>query len=93
MRGRTEDLYLDLMKKTLAFALWPEPPIPIVTFNYQNSLLKRLFISFVSSILRYKHLQLVEEREVTRDQREAGEIWPIYADTMIVGGRRGVGPR
>ncbi len=45
MKGRPENLYLDLMKKTLAFILWPEPPIPLDTFNYQRPPLKRLVIS------------------------------------------------
>ena len=36
-----EELYLDLLKKTLCFALWPEPPIPIERFNYKRPPVKR----------------------------------------------------
>lgn len=36
MTPKPEALYLDLMKKTLSFTLWPEPPIPLETFNYSR---------------------------------------------------------
>jgi O-methyltransferase len=83
MKGRPEDLYLDLMKKTLTFTLWPEPPIPIETFNDQRPPLKRMFVSAVSRILKFEQLQLVKQRGVTTEDKQAGRIWPGYADTMI----------
>ena len=30
------ELYLDLLKKTLSFSLWPEPPVPIAAFNEER---------------------------------------------------------
>jgi len=33
---KPEQLYLDLMKKTLSFSLWPEPPIPVDMFEYKR---------------------------------------------------------
>lgn len=83
MKTKPEDLYLSLMKKTLAFTLWPEPPIPIDTFNYTRHPLKRLLVSFISRILRSKKLQIVKERAFTTDQREEAKIWPGCAHTMI----------
>jgi O-methyltransferase len=83
MKGRAEELYLDLMKKTLTFTLWPEPPIPIETFNDQRPPLKRMFVSAVSRILKFEQLQLVKQRDVTTEDMQAGRIWPGYADTMI----------
>lgn len=83
MQRKPEDLYLDLLKRTLAFTLWPEPPIPIETFNYSKSLFKKLFVSFISRILKSKQLQLVRQTGFTPAQREEGRIWPGYADTMI----------
>ena len=80
---RPEKLYLDLIKKTLSFALWPEPPIPITAFNSLRSLIKRFPVSLVARILKYKKLYLVQERSIPTDQRGAGRIWPAYADTMI----------
>lgn len=81
--GRTEELYLELMKKTLSFALWPEPPVPIDTFNYKNVLPKRLLVSLICRILGLGELQIVKRRTVGADQREQGSIWPGYAHTMI----------
>jgi hypothetical protein len=82
--GRSEDLYLALMKKALSFALWPEPPISIETFNYwRSSLLLRQLVSGVSKLLKRKRLHLVYDREVTADQREQGLFWPGCAHTMI----------
>jgi len=92
VKRRPEDLYLNLMKQTLAFALWPEPPIPIDTFNYDGphlkSELQRVLIKLVSRILRSSQLKstqikLMRESTVALDQREEGNIWPGYADTMI----------
>jgi O-methyltransferase len=80
---KPEDLYLELIKQALSFTLWPEPPIAIDTFRYKKSFLKRLLISFVSQLLRPMQLQLVQARTFTPRQREEGNIWPGYADTMI----------
>jgi O-methyltransferase len=83
MERRLERLYLDLLKKTLSFTLWPEPPIPIDTFNYLNSPTKRFWVSMVSRVLKIKHLRLVHAKGFSSDQRAEGRIWPGYADTMI----------
>jgi O-methyltransferase len=83
MRQRPEDLYLDLMKKTLAFTLWPEPPISIETFNYARSPVKKMLVTFVSRLLRSMRLHLVREMTVKGSQAEQGRLWPGYADTMI----------
>ncbi|MEA3224641.1 MAG: TylF/MycF/NovP-related O-methyltransferase [Planctomycetota bacterium] len=83
MKGRPENLYIDLMKKTLAFTLWTEPPIPLYTFNYQRPPVQRILVSSISRILRSKQLQLVKQRDFTTDQKEEGKIWPGYAYTMI----------
>jgi len=83
MKRKPEDLYLDLMKKTLSFTLWPEPPIPIDTFNYRRPPLIRPFVSFISWVLRSGRLQLVKQAAFTTDEREEGKVWPGYADTMI----------
>jgi O-methyltransferase len=83
MDKKPEHLYLDLMKKTLCFTLWPEPPILIETFNYLRSAPQRLLVSFVSSVLRTKGLQLVKNKHFEKDDRYEGRIWPQYAHTMI----------
>jgi len=83
MTPKPEALYLDLIKKTLSFTLWPEPPIPLETFKYSRPPVKRYLISLVSWILRHKNIQLVQHRRYAEDQRVEGKIWPGYADTMI----------
>lgn len=83
MHKKPEHLYLDLMKKTLSFILWPEPPIPIETFYSRRSAPKRLLGFFISSVLKTKELQLVINRHIETDDRYEGKIWPGYADTMI----------
>lgn len=83
MERTAEDLYLELLKKTLCFALWPEPPIPVERFNYKRPAVKRLAISLISRILRLKHFQLVQQLPSATEKREEGRLWPGYADTMI----------
>lgn len=83
MSSSPADLYLDLLKKTLAFALWPEPPIAIEQFNYQRGQLMKAAVGVVSTILRGLNLQLVRPAPFTIEQRMHGETWPGLADTMV----------
>ncbi len=83
MNKKPEQLYLELIKKTLSFALWPEPPMPITTFNYARSFVKRYLVSTLSKILYKRKLLVVKERNYSENQRIAGQIWPVYAHTMI----------
>ncbi len=99
MHQKSEQLYLDLMKKTLSFTLWPEPPVPITTF-YITSPVKRFLVSAISKVLDKRKLYLVQKRDFSQvldkrklylvqkrdfsqSQRIEGQIWPGYADTMI----------
>ena len=77
-----KNLYLNLMKKTLCFMLWSDVPIPI-TSRYIKSLVKRFLVSTVSKILKIKKLQLVLNRSYPIDKKIKGEIWPMYAHTMV----------
>jgi hypothetical protein len=83
MKQKPALLYLDLMKKTLSFTLWPEPPLPITAFNYARAPLKRFWVSAISKILAKRKLQIVQPQEFSENQRNEGQIWPGYADTMI----------
>ena len=82
MHHELRQLYLDLMKKTLSFTLWPEPPVPITTF-YIKSPVRRFLVSTITKILKKKNLFLAMERNFLESQRNEGQIWPGYADTMI----------
>jgi hypothetical protein len=83
MTQNAKQMYLDLLKKTLSFLLWAEPPRPVDIFNFQNRPLKRFILGIASRVLRPTHYFLVERKDFSREQRESGEIWPIYAETMI----------
>ena len=83
MKNASISLYLDLIKKTLSFTLWPEPGIPLETFNYKRSTAKRYFIHNLTKILRRFKLQIVEIANYKEKDREEGIIWPMYAETMI----------
>ncbi len=79
-----EKLYLDLLKKTLAYAFWPEPPVPLETFNYLRPPVKRRFLAFVSRILNRYGFEIVEQyKDTSFEDRAEGKIWPVKAFTMI----------
>jgi len=74
------ELYLDLMKKSLSFALWPEPLTPV---ELSHRPLQRMAVSLFSRVLARRGWQLAVRHDVSEKQREEGSIWPGYADTMI----------
>ena len=78
-----KDLYLDLLKKTLSYALWPEPGIPVETFNQRSALLKKPLIAGAAAVLRLADLQLVRQPDYSDDDRASGKIHPMQAHTMI----------
>jgi O-methyltransferase len=83
MIQKPDKLYLELIKEVLSYSLWPEPPIPIMIFNHLNSPFKKIIIMLISKILGKKDLLLAKKRNITENQRKEGEIWPVYAHTMI----------
>ena len=83
MMQKAQVLYLDLLKKTLSFTLWPEPPVPLETFNYRRPPFKRYLVSLLSSLLRHRGIELGRRSTVNEDQRIDGKVWPVCADTMI----------
>lgn len=84
MIEKRNQLYLDLIKKTLTFLLWPEPPLAIVNYNSSEVSVKRL-ISEISQILNLdcEKLVIALGRNVTVSDRIEGNLMPGYADTMI----------
>jgi O-methyltransferase len=83
MAVKPETLYLELLKKTLSFTLWPEPPVPLESFNYRRPFFRRSFVALVSRLLRYTKVELVRRRSVAENDRIEGKTWPACADTMI----------
>lgn len=76
-------MYLELMKKTLSFMLWPEPPLPVEVFDYLKSPFRRMAHRFIATMLKTGNYQLCKSSRHTTKDREDGRIWPGYADTMI----------
>ena len=76
------DLYLDLLKKTLSFSLWPEPPVDLGFFGHKQTRFQRLVLGPLDRLLRRHSYRIMVDRPMTPQQRQGGEIWPSYADTM-----------
>ena len=83
MKTTPEQLYLDLLKKALSFSLWPEPPLPIATFNYARPAWKRAVLAVAERLTAAAGLEIVKPARVTAAERDQGQSWPSYADTMI----------
>ncbi len=83
MKQKPEQLYLDLMKKTLSFAIWPEPPIPIGTFLPTTRPVRRFLTATLSKIVGLGNMQLVTPPPYSEKERTDGHIWPGYAHTMV----------
>ena len=81
----TDNAYLNLLKKTLTFQLWPEPPLPATTFLNSkkktrhkiifNKLLESFFLKFNRLLLKPVISNKVDKLE--------GKAWSGYAHTMI----------
>lgn len=83
MIASPEQLYLDLLKKTLLSTLWPDPPVPFTTFNHQRSPLKRALYTAIATWLAKRKLQLVQQRTTVREKRLEGKGWPGNAHTLL----------
>jgi O-methyltransferase len=77
------DRYLDLLKRTLTFTLWPEPLQPIEHLNEDRPFVKRTAVSVISAALRLAGYQWARKVTPTWEERRDGRIWPYYADTMM----------
>jgi O-methyltransferase len=72
--------YLDLMKKCLTHALWPET----APFDPQRTKpSRRLFWTALSRFLARRELQIRRVVPYDYGRREEGRDWPAIADTMI----------
>lgn len=84
MEQTPEKLYLNLMKKTLSFILWPEPPIAVEKFSSRFLPFKQFIFAVAGKFLAAKGLFLAKSRHVTLESREEGKCHTLaYADTMI----------
>jgi len=79
--------YLDLLKKSLTFTLWPEPPMPLdyftANFNSEPTPVRGWIVSTIARLLRTRRFHLMKELPATWAERRDGENWPYYAETMM----------
>ncbi len=80
---KPELLYLDLLKKTLSYMLWPEPEHAVKAEDYADSRVKRAMFARAERWLAGRRMRIVKQPKLTEEQRETGQIWPERADTMI----------
>lgn len=78
-----EDLYLNLIKKTLSFMLWPEPPKEIKTEDIRRKPIRRFLFSMISKSLSKRNMILMKKQEFTDEKKTSGAVWSNYAHTMI----------
>jgi len=77
------DLYIDLLKKTLTFSLWPEPGVPIEQYGHRTRFLRTAVVFLLSKLFGSAGIRLVRNDPSTPEDRAEGRNWPGYADTMI----------
>lgn len=78
-----DQLYLDLVKRAVAFTLWDEPPAPISMVRYRRSFMKRHMVAALTKLAASRNWQIVEHRGYSDAERQEGQLWPMYAHTMI----------
>jgi len=78
-------LYLDLLKKALAYTLWPEPPHPVDEYIQFRLPLKQKIVAWLYRLLSAldRDIRVVRDIKVAPEARAEGRFWPAYADTMI----------
>ena len=83
MTDPSAELYLDLLKKTLSYSLWPEPPKPIQRYSVLRPRLRQTLLSAAAKVLDQWDLHLARNAIPTPEQRAEGRDWPLLGDTMI----------
>ncbi|MEX0621302.1 MAG: TylF/MycF/NovP-related O-methyltransferase [Solirubrobacterales bacterium] len=83
------DRYLALIKKTLQFSLWTQPPRPIAYFEpLRPSPFKRMALGLLrlaSRLLKTRGLLIAKDVRPDPERLELGVVWPFpnYGETMI----------
>jgi len=80
---KPEYLYLELLKKTLAFTLWPEPLVAVPHHHYKKTIKQKLFFGLIVKMANRYGIQLAKQMEASEEMRTDGLFWPSFAHTMI----------
>jgi len=76
-------LYIELLKQTLCYGIYDEPPIPVELFWSRRGWVKRWLAPMLGSIFRLLGTKLCFPVRYTRKEIEEGRIWPMQAHSMI----------
>ena len=76
-----QQLYLDLMKKSLSYSLWDDPGLPLLAYAHTMPVPMRWCARLITAALKPWKMQLLHG--VGRDLGEDGRKWPGQAHTMI----------
>jgi O-methyltransferase len=79
--GSLAERYLDLLKASISFSLWPDPPIPAVTQTRRPW--KQMLVRWLDRSVRPLGLLLCSQPVISEDQRLNGRVWRAYPDTLI----------
>ena len=83
MEQFSREPYLELLKNTLTYNLWEEPPKPCSYEIPGRNPVKNFYFKKFIKRLQQEKIQLVKPLPITSYQRENGMIWPGKADTMV----------
>jgi O-methyltransferase len=82
MQPRPEERYLDLLKKTLSFALWPEPLVPVHPRFYGKPV-KKFGFEWLAGYLRKRNMFIARRSDRSNKSVTDGQTRSGYGDTMI----------
>lgn len=83
MLPSSRQLYIDLLKKTLCYALYEQPPIPVEFFWSRRGWVKRRLAPVMAALFRMMGARLCFPVVYTKKEIEEGRIWPLLAYSMI----------
>lgn len=78
---RSRDLYLDLLKKSLCFALWEDPGLPLAVRAYKRGPFVRRAVAAFDGLADRLGLRVLQKVD-TEGQLE-GRKWAMHAHSMI----------
>ena len=81
--SQVRDRYVELLKKSLTYSLWPEPPEPVTRYHFRYSRSRRALNLILEKLLARFGYGLVSTRPTKELERSDGMFWPGAADTMI----------
>ena len=79
MQQSSEELYLELLKKTLSFSLWPKPPVPVNPRFYRKPI-KKLVFKFLMHYLHKRNMFVAKFWRRSNKAGTSGQSGTGYAD-------------